>query len=102
MNTFLDFELQNGDKIKLTLNLKRLLILKSKYKDIYDKVNRIITKGAEDIFDMVQVIYASYLCAFDNSLGTEPMSYEVFMDAIPQNINDIATVVGDLIAPKKK
>ena len=102
MNTFLDFELQDGSKIKLTMNLKRLLILKSKYKDIYDKVNRIITKGAEDIFDMVQVIYASYLCAFDNTTGAEPMSYDVFMDVIPQNINDIASVVGDLIAPKKK
>lgn len=102
MNTFLDFELQDGSKIKLTLNLKRLLVLKTKYRDVYNDTNKVITKGAEDIFDMVKVIYASYLCAFDSSTGEEPMNYDVFMEAIPQNINDIATVVGDLIAPKKK
>lgn len=102
MSTYIEFELQDKSKIKLTLNLKKLLLLKSKYRDIYNDANRIITKGAEDIFDMVKVIYAAYLCAFDSNTGLEPMSYDTFMDVIPQNISDIATTVGSLIAPKKK
>ncbi len=101
MNTFLDFDLVDGRKIKLTLNLKRLLLLKGKHRDTYNEVNRIITKGADDIFDMVKVIYTAYLCALDTTIE-EPMSYDTFLDVIPQDIGELTTVVGELISPKKK
>lgn len=100
MNTYIDYELNNGNTIKLTLNLKRLLNLKTTHKEQYDKANRIITRGAVDIFDMVEIIYTAYLCALES--GLDAMPYETFLDVIPQNIDEIIQVVDSLISPKKK
>jgi len=96
----MSYELNNGDTIKLTLNLKRLLMLKSTNKNQYDKANRIITRGAVDIFDMVDIIYTAYLCALENN--KEAIPYETFIDIIPQNIDKIIQTVDSLISPKKK
>ncbi len=99
MNTYKELKLKNGDTIKLTLSLKRLLVLKTKNIDVYEDTNSIITKGPKDIFDMVKLIYAGYLCAAD--LSEEIMSYDAFLEVIPDDIGVIASTAGDLISPKK-
>lgn len=101
MNTYSELELSNGQKLKLTLNLKRLLILKSNHLDLYKEANKIITKGADDIFDMVKVLYAAYLCALE--IGAEEMNYETFLNLVSDlGFGDITEKVGNLIQPKKK
>lgn len=100
MNTYETLELNNGQTIKLTLNLKRLLLLKNNNRTLYVDANRIITKGADDIFDMVKILYTGYLCALEG--GVEPMSYEIFMDEIPQSIGEISSLAANLITAKKK
>lgn len=101
MNTYSELELSNGQTVKLTLNLKRLLILKTNHLDLYKEANKIITRGAEDIFDMVKILYASYLCALDS--GVAEMNYETFLDLVSDlGFGEIAEKVGNLIQPKKK
>ena len=101
MNTYFELELNNGQKIKLTLNLKKLLVLKSNHIELYRETNKIITKGADDIFDMVKVLYAAYLCALET--GIEEMSYDTFLDQVSDlGFGEIAEKVSDLIQPKKK
>lgn len=101
MNTYSELELSNGQKVRLTLNLKRLLVLKSNHLDLYREANKIITRGAEDIFDMVKVLYAAYLCALDS--GVEEMNYDTFLDLVSNlGFGEITEKVGDLIQPKKK
>lgn len=100
MNTYTNLELNDGRTVKLTLNLKRLLILKSNHIDLYRDTNKIITKGADDVFDMVKILYAAYLCGLES--GEEEISYDTFMDLIPQGIGDISSMAADLIQPKKK
>ena len=101
MNTYSELELSNGQKVRLTLNLKRLLVLKSNHLDLYRETNKIITKGAEDMFDMVKVLYAAYLCALDS--GVEEMNYDTFLDLVSDlGFGEITEKVGNLIQPKKK
>ena len=101
MNTYSELELSNDQKVRLTLNLKRLLVLKSNHLDLYREANKIITRGAEDIFDMVKVLYAAYLCALDS--GVEEMNYDTFLDLVSNlGFGEITEKVGDLIQPKKK
>lgn len=100
MNTYQTLELINGNTIKLTLNLKRLLILKTNHRDLYREVSGIIMKGSDDMLDMVKILYASYLCALET--GVEEMSYDTFLDVVPQDFGTISSIAGDLISPKKK
>lgn len=100
INTYQKLELNNGSTINLTLNLKRLLLLKSKHPDLYKEVNSVIIKGAEDLFEFIKVIYVAYLCALES--GAEEMSFDTFLDVIPQEFNVLATITANLINPKKK
>lgn len=103
-NTFLDFELENGEVIKLTLNFTRLLQLKNKRKNIYEKYNNILLKGTKDVIeDSIITLYTAYLCANiehleDNIL----MSLETFTESIPQNFILMNETVQNLVSPKKK
>lgn len=100
MNTYRTMELQNGQSVRLTLNLKRLLLLKSNHLDLYKEVSRIIIKGTEDIMEFIKIIYAGYLCALEK--GSFEMPFDEFIEVIPQDFGELAEITGDLISPKKK
>lgn len=101
MNTYKEIELNNGKKIKITLNLRKLLLLKSNHKDIYDDANKIIIMGSTDVFDLIKVLYASYLCGLEDK-NANVLSYDEFLEQLPFGIGEITNVVMDLIYPKKK
>ena len=102
-NTFLDLELQDGTKIQLTLNFSRLLQLRSKRKKVYEQYTHALA-GKGDVFENSLVtIYTAYLCANLEKLdNNEVMSYETFIDAIPQSFATINEAVEKLMYPKKK
>lgn len=100
MNTYQILKLNNGQEVKLTLNLKRLLLLKSKDKDLYTAANRIITKGPDDIEDLLKILYTSYLCGLDS--GIQEYSFDNFVDLITLNLYEIIEITNELIMPKKK
>lgn len=99
-NTLYPFTLADGTEIKLTMNFARLLSLKSKNKPRYDRFNRIMMDGPKDLFDNVELLYTAYLCALED--GDTAMSYEAFLENIPDGINAVNTAVNELINPKKK
>lgn len=102
-NTFIDFELENGTKIQLTLNFSRLLQLKNKRKNTYDKYTNALAGKGDAFENSLITLYTAYLCANIESLdNNEVMSYETFIDSIPQNYILMNTTVDKLINPKKK
>ena len=102
-NTFIDFELENGTKIQLTLNFSRLLQLKNKRKNTYDKYTNALAGKGDAFENSLITLYTAYLCANIESLdNNEVMSYETFIDSIPQNYILMNTNVDKLINPKKK
>lgn len=103
-NTFLDFELEDGRKIQLTLNFTRLLQLKNKRKDIYGKYTSALA-GKGDVFENSLVtLYVAYLCANIESLDEDGklMTYTTFINAIPQDFILINDYNDKLLNPKKK
>lgn len=102
-NTFLDFELEDGSKIQLTLNFTRLLQLKNKRKEIYGKYTNALA-GKGDVFENSLItLYVAYLCANIESLDDdELMTYTTFINAIPQDFVLINNYNDQLLNPKKK
>lgn len=102
-NTFLDFELEDGSEIQLTLNFTRLLQLKNKRKEIYGKYTSALG-GKGDVFENSLItLYVAYLCANIENLDDDKlMTYTTFIKAIPQDFVLINDYNDKLINPKKK
>lgn len=103
LNTTYTLEGNGGEEIKLTLAYRYLYQLRSKHKAQYDDYNKIITKGAQDEFDNITVLYTAYLCHLiaENGDTAGCMSFDEFLDILPYDREDIAKAVGMLISPKK-
>lgn len=102
-NTFLDYELEDGSKIQLTLNFARLLQLKNKRQNIYNKYTNALAGKGDPFENSLITLYTAYLCANIEGIdNNEVMSYEDFIESIPQNYITMNTTVDLLINPKKK
>ena len=103
-NTFLDFELEDGRKIQLTLNFTRLLQLKNKRKDIYGKYTNALAGKGDAFENSLITLYTAYLCANIESLDNDGklMTYTSFINAIPQDFVLINNYNDKLLNPKKK
>ena len=102
-NTFIDFELEDGTKIQLTLNFARLLQLRSKRKSAYEKYTNALAGKGDAFENSLVTLYTAYLCANIEKLDNEEiMDFNTFIDAIPQNFMTVNTIVDKLINPKKK
>lgn len=100
LNTVHDFELANGEVVKMTLRFYSLYQLKSKNKGAYEKYNKIMTKGPQEELDNVTILYTAYLCAnVDNIEGC--MSELEFLMAMPDDREYVGEVLAALIHPKK-
>lgn len=102
LNTTYEMETANGGKLRLTLAYRYLYQLRAKHRDQYEGVNRVLSKGAKDIFDNLEVLYAAYLCQSIADTGdTEGcMTFDEFLDVCPP-FEQMAIAVGMLVAPKK-
>lgn len=102
---FMDFKLENGKVIQLTLNFARLYKVKNKRKDLYERFMNSISdkKNYDPIFSSLTVLYVAYLCANSEKLEDESiMSEEEFMENVPQSFKIINEMAAELISPKKK
>ncbi len=102
INNELDFTLNNGEKVKLTLNFKLLLKLRSNYPEEYNEFNKVVlgkSKEDRDFFEILSVVYAAYLCAnFDNK---DRYTKEEFRDLMPLSITQITNVQNKLLGIEK-
>lgn len=103
LNTTWTMEGIDGQEIKMTLTYRYLLQLKRKHPDDYKEYNRVMTKGAQDEFDNIQVLYTGYLCQQIQDSGDtkDALSYDEFIDIMPMDRQEIVKALGMLVAPKK-
>lgn len=103
LNTVYTMKSIDGDPIDLTLTYRYLLQLKRKHPEDYKEYNRIMTKGVEDEFDNIQIVYTGYLCQKIAETGdtASAMSFDDFVDILPFDRMEIARAVGMLVSPKK-
>ena len=97
INTTIDFELVTGEIVPMTLTFYAVYQLKNKNKHLYDRYNKVMTKGAQDEFDMITVLYTAYCCA-----NAEPMSEEDFIMALGSDRNAVVQAIQTLTQPKKQ
>ena len=96
-NTYQEFELANGEKVKLTMNFARLLKVKNDNPKLYDDLMRILQyKEFDPVFDSIRVLYIGYLCAQLGS-GKEVYTEEEFIELVPFDLEKINILAGKLI-----
>lgn len=102
-NTYVDFEVETGETLELTLTFIALLQLKRKHSEQFAEYNRIVTKGANDELDMLTVLYTGYLCGLVMQDGDtdDAMNYEEFLSIVPPDREYIKEVMEKLLTPKK-
>lgn len=100
MATTVDHEIFDGSTVKCTLAMYQLKRLASKNKPLYDLVMKVLSKGTEDIFESVRVLYAAYLCA--NMDSDEVMSEDEFMIACGSDYTGIGLTIQKLMNPKNR
>lgn len=100
-NTYVDFELEDGTTVKLTLQFYRLYMLKNTNKKaVYDRYNKINAEGFKEELDMVDVLYTAYLCANVKEIDT-CMTREEFLINMPVDREYIGDTYNMLVNPKK-
>lgn len=100
MNTTYEFEFYDGTTAKMTLTFYALYQLKAKNKSLYERYNKIMTKGPTDELEMVTVLYAAYVCANMND-DAQLMSEEEFMIACGFDRLAISDAIKALTQAKK-
>lgn len=100
-NTYQEFELENGETVKLTLNFARLLKIKNEQPKLYERFMKVLQNRDFDIvFDSLTVLYTGYVCA--NMDNESALSEDEFMELVPFDLEVINVAAGQLIQSKKK
>lgn len=100
-NTCYEFKFADGDSVKLTLAFYALYQIKSINKSLYERYNKIMTKGATEELDMITVLYTAYICANISDIAN-CMSEEEFLIKCGSDRFAIKTAMEELITPKKR
>lgn len=96
----IEYEFENGEKTEMSLTFEKLLMLRNEDKELYYGVNKVLTKGPEEITDVITALYAAYKCThFENK---EILTYKGFMEEMNQDYKYNVDILSDLIAPSKK
>lgn len=99
-NTIFEMEMNNGEKVKMTLNFASLYKLSNKNRKLYLDYNSKITKGISEELDNVLILYTAYCCA--NVENDNIMSYDEFLELLPISRQYIGDIMGELLGVKKK
>lgn len=100
-NSYQEFELENGETVRMTLTFGKLNVLKSINNQLYERYNKILYGKSEDILDMVTLMYVAYWCANFN-LSDSLYNENEFIDLVPFDFTEIKRVYTALTQPKKK
>lgn len=98
--TTVEHEFWDGSTVKCTLAMYQLKRLASKDKKLYETAMKVLTKGTDDIFESIRVLYAAYVCA--NMDSDELMSEDDFLMMCGSDYTGISETVTALINPKKR
>ena len=99
LNTTVKHTFCDGSTVECTITMSRVLALSNKNKELHKLMGRMISKGSEDIFEMIRFVYGAYLCA---NLNTEEVLTEAeFIDKCGADYVGITKTMKELINPKK-
>ncbi len=101
LNNTYDFELADGNVVKVTLRFYSLYQLKSKNKSVYERYNKVMTKGPQEELDNCLILYTAYLCA-NIANYEECMDEMTFLELMPTDREYIGEMLTELMHPKKK
>jgi hypothetical protein len=102
LNTTYDFELEDGNVVKLSLSFYSLYKLRSDNKALYERYNRIMANNAKGNFeelDSVFILYTAYVCA--NIDDANKLNEEEFILRCGSDRDAVSKALGVLINPKK-
>lgn len=99
-NTCIDFKFEDGDSVKMTLAFYALYQIKNVNKGLYDRYNKIMTKGASEEIEMITVLYTAYVCANIADIAN-CMTEEEFMIRCGSDRMAVKDAMEKLIKPKK-
>lgn len=96
-----EYELNTGDYVPMSITMTRLYRLSAKDKNLYKKMSKFLMKGPdeEDIIEVVQFLYGAYACG---NVEDFSMTYEEFMEKMNEDIGYNMEVIRKLIKPGKK
>lgn len=97
---YVTYQMEDGTEVEMSLTFSHLMLLRSQDKTLYDKTNKVITKGIEDLAQMATVLYAGYVCA--NRDKDQIKTFEGFVKEMNESVNYNMEVVGELVEPSKK
>lgn len=101
-NTYLEFDLNNGEKVNLTLTFGKLNVLKSLNNELYTRFNSVLYGKSEDMMDLVAIVYVAYWCANYSMSGDKLYTEQEFIELVPFDMNKLKEVFTSLTQPKKK
>ena len=100
-NTFVKYNLINGDEVKLTLAFALLKELEKRHPDLATRYFKIQGKKDAEIreYDMVTILYTAYVCAnFDDP---DMMPEEIFAILLGSDRFSLRGVFNQLMGAKK-
>lgn len=93
-----EYEMEDGEKVRMILTSKHLLMLKTIDERAYADICKIVFNGLnEDYEKITKVLYGAYVCANMK----EFMTYEDFLDGMNPNVVRNANLAADLITASK-
>lgn len=100
--TFKEYKFPNGETVKLTVAFCWLLKLRENNKRIYEKLNKGILNGVDEMIEAAYVLYGAYLCAcYAGANGDYIMSESDFIAALDDDVMDVMIAGNDLLNKKK-
>lgn len=104
-NTFVELEMADGSKVRMTLAFIHLNSLSAKNRDAYAAYNESWRKKEHkrDEFDNIRFLFTGYLCAaIADGTYDEAMSWNQFIEKLPVDREVIGKALMGLIAPNRK
>lgn len=98
-NTAVEFEFCDGTKTELNLAFYKLYQMKAKYKNLYERYMKIMSKNRTDEIETITILYTAYVCAHLDEENI--MSEEEFMILCGSDRVSVQEVAYSLMRPKK-
>lgn len=98
-NTYVEYELIDGNKVNLTLAFYLLKLLEGKKPDLTARYYKMQSKKEMNDLDMVTILYTAYCCA--NMDDPEMMDEETFMILMGSDRLTMRGLMNRLLGAKK-
>nr|DAY92783.1 MAG TPA: hypothetical protein [Caudoviricetes sp.] len=92
----IQYRMENGEQVELSLNFVLLYKLRSEDERTYKRLNRVLMKGASEILEIVDLLYGAY-----KAKNMDGISYEQFKEQMNQDFAYNNNITNRLMGYKK-